>query len=48
MDIMEEANCTSNNSTEGVEEAAYVGTIRTAGIEVIDKLTSAEPGYLAK
>ena len=48
MDIMEEANCTSNNSTEGVEEAAYVGKIRTAGTEVIDKLTSADPGYPAK
>ena len=34
--IMEELNRTANTSTEGVEEADYVGTIPTAGMEVID------------
>ena len=47
-DIMEDVNCTANTSTEGVEEAAYVGTIPTKGTEVIDKLTGADPGSPAK
>ena len=29
---------------EGVEEATYIGTIPTAGTEVIDELTSGYPG----
>ena len=36
MAIMDEANCTVNNLTEGVEEDAYVGTIPTAGTIVVD------------
>ena len=46
--IMDEVNCTINNLAEGVEEAAYVGTIPTAGIEVIDELTGGDPGSPAK
>ena len=48
MDIMEEVNRTANTSMEGVEEATYVGTIPTAGTEVIDELTSADLGSPAK
>ena len=48
MAIMEEVNRTANTSTEGVEEAAYVGTTPTEGTEVIDELTSADPGSTAK
>ena len=44
MAIMDELNCTANTSTEGVEEAAYVGKIPTAGMEVIDELTGGDPG----
>ena len=42
---MEELNRTTNSSTGWFEEAAYVRTIPTAGTEVIDKLTGADPGY---
>ena len=48
MAIMEEVNHTANTSMEGVEEATYVGTIPTAGTEVIDELNGAEPGSPAK
>ena len=44
MAIMDEVNRTANISTEGVEEAAYVGKIPTAGTEFIDKLTVKDPG----
>ena len=37
-------NCTANTSTEGFEEADYVGIIPTAGTEVIDELTGGVPG----
>ena len=43
MVIMEEVNRTANTSTEGVEEAAYVRMIPTAGMEVVDDLTGADP-----
>ena len=48
MDIMEEVNRTANTSMEGVEEAAYVGTIPTSRTEVIYELTSADPCSPAK
>ena len=48
MAIMDEVNRTANNSTEVVEEDAYVRTITTAGTEVIDELTVADPGSTAK
>ena len=44
IDIMDKLNRTKNTSTEGVDEAAYVGTIPTSGTEVIDKLTGGYPG----
>ena len=44
MAIMEKVNRTKNNSTEIVEEAAYVGTITTSGMKVIDELTVGDPG----
>ena len=31
MAIMDKVNCTANTPTEGVEEAAYIGAIPTAG-----------------
>ena len=31
IDIMDEVNRTANNSIDGVEEYAYIGTIPTAG-----------------
>ena len=48
MDIMEEVNRTANTSTEGVEEADYIGKIPTAGTDVMDELTGAEPGSTDK
>ena len=48
MAIMEKLNRTVNTSTEGVEEAAYIGTIPTAGKEVIDEFTGGDPVYPAK
>ena len=41
-------NLTANTSTEGVKESAYVGTIPTAGTDVIDKLTGGDPGSPSK
>ena len=48
MSIMEEINRTANTSTEEVEDSACVGIIPTAGTEVIDELTGADPGSPAK
>ena len=48
MAIMDEVNRTANNSTEGIEEAAYVRTIPTSGTEVIDELTVRDRGYPSK
>ena len=48
MDIMDGVNLTANASMEGVEEAAYVGKIATAGMEVIDNLTGWDLGSPAK
>ena len=48
MAIMEEVKHITNTSTEGFEEADYVGTISTAGTEVIYELTGADPCYPAK
>ena len=48
MAIMDKLNRTVNTSTEGVEKAAYVGTISTARTDGIDKLTGAELGSPAK
>ena len=45
---MDEVNRNANNSTEGVEEADYVGKIFTAGTEVIYELTDVDPGSPAK
>ena len=45
MDITDEVNRNTNTSTKGVEEAAYIGTIYTLGMEVIDELTDGDPGY---
>ena len=45
---METVKCTTNTSREGVEEAAYNGTIPTAGTEVIDELTGGYPGSPVK
>ena len=45
MAIMDEVNRTANNSTEVVEEYAFVGTIPTAGTEVIEKLNGGDLGY---
>ena len=36
MDIMYEVNYTTNTSTEKFEDADYVGTIATAGTELMD------------
>ena len=44
MAIMEGVNRTVNTSTEGFEEADYVGAIPTEGTEVIEKLNGADPG----
>ena len=48
MAIMEEVKRTTNTSTEGVEEDAYVQTILRSGTEVIDELTGAYPGSTDK
>ena len=48
MAIMDKVNHTANNSTEIFEEAAYIGTIPTAGMEVIYELTDGEPGSPSK
>ena len=48
MAIMEKSNRTVNTSTEGVEEAAYIGTTPTEWTEVIDELTNGDPGSTAK
>ena len=48
MAIMEEVNRTANTSAEGLEEADYVGTIPTEVMEVISKLTGADPCSPAK
>ena len=45
MDIMEEVNRTENTSTEGAEEASYVGMIPTERTEIIDELTGADPVF---
>ena len=39
MATMDEVNRSANTSMEVIEEAAFVGTIPTAGTEVIDELT---------
>ena len=44
MAIMDDVNYTANTSTEGVEEAAYIGMIPKAVTEVIDELTGRDPG----
>ena len=46
--IMDKVNLITNTSKEGVAEAAYVSTIPTAGIEVIDNLIGGDPGSPAK
>ena len=43
MAIMEKVNHTKTTSTEGVEEDTYIGTIPTAGTEVIDNMTGGYP-----
>ena len=48
MDIMEKVKHTTNTSTEGFEEADYVGMIATTCKEVIDKLICGDPGSSAK
>ena len=48
MDIMEGVNLNENTSTEGFEEADYVGKIPTAVTAVINELTGADPGSTAK
>ena len=48
MTIIDKLNLTVNTSTEGVEEADYVGTIPTEVTEFIDELTGGDLGSPAK
>ena len=48
MDIMDKVNRTTNTSTEGIWEAAYVRKIPTEGTEVIDEFEGGDPGSTAK
>ena len=48
MDSMREVNSTAKFLTEGVEDAAYVSNIPTAGTEVIAELTGGDSGSTAK